>query len=123
MASATSRRDFLKTSGVFVVGFGAASVSGASPLGAAFQGVRISDIQVGNDQFEINVQYEKQHRDSLQDFADFQFMLADGQRLLWRGTAHDKAYPARNPAAEEKRIQTAVGRLLEQFPPQSGRDL
>lgn len=53
----------------------------ADQLGAAFQGVRISDIQVGNDQFEINVQYEKQHRDSLQDFADFQFMLADGQQL------------------------------------------
>lgn len=45
------------------------------------------------------------------------FTLADSQRFLWRGTAHDKAYPARNPAAEEKRIRTAVGRLLEQFPP------
>ncbi|WP_425398477.1 efflux RND transporter permease subunit [Aeoliella sp.] len=53
----------------------------ANQLGAAFQGVRINDIQVGNDQFEINVQYEKQHRDSLQEFTDFQFMLSDGQQL------------------------------------------
>ena len=45
------------------------------------------------------------------------FTLAGSQRFLWRGTAHDKAYPARNPTAEEKRIRTAVGRLLEQFPP------
>jgi len=58
-----------------------------------------------------------------QSTLSLRFMLADGQRLLWRGTAHDKAYPARNPAAEEKRIQTAVGRLLEQFPPQSGSNL
>ena len=53
----------------------------ATQLGAAFQGVRVNDIQVGNDQFEINVQYEKEHRDSLQDFSDFQFMLSDGQQL------------------------------------------
>jgi hypothetical protein len=51
------------------------------------------------------------------------FTRADSQRILWQGTAHDRAYPARNPAAEEKRIQTAVGRLLEQFPPQPARDL
>ncbi|MEZ6080441.1 MAG: hypothetical protein R3C56_33655 [Pirellulaceae bacterium] len=34
-----------------------------------------------NDQFEINVQYEKEHRNSLQDFADFQFMLAGGKQV------------------------------------------
>ena len=37
-SSATSRRDFLKTSGVFVVSFGAAAVSPASALVAAAQG-------------------------------------------------------------------------------------
>ena len=46
------------------------------------------------------------------------FTLADGRRSIWRGTAHDKAYPASNADAQEQRIRTAVGRLLEQFPPQ-----
>jgi len=45
------------------------------------------------------------------------FVLAENQQFLWRGTAKDKAYPARNPEEQELRIRTAVGRLLEQFPP------
>lgn len=45
------------------------------------------------------------------------FVLADNQQFLWRGTAKDKAYPARNSEEQELRIRTAVGRLLEQFPP------
>ena len=45
------------------------------------------------------------------------FVLADNQQFLWRGTANDKAYPARNRGERELRIRTAVGRLLEQFPP------
>jgi hypothetical protein len=48
------------------------------------------------------------------------FTLADSQRLIWRGTANDKAYPARNPDAQEERVRTAVGMLLEQFPPSPG---
>jgi hypothetical protein len=44
-------------------------------------------------------------------------VLAGSQRFIWRGTANDKAYPARNLDAREERIRTAVGRLLEQFPP------
>ena len=46
------------------------------------------------------------------------FTLADSEGTIWRGTAQDKAYPARNADAQEQRIRTAVGRLLEQFPPQ-----
>lgn len=53
----------------------------ASQLSAAFQGTKVTDMQVGNDQFEINVQYEKEDRDSLEDFADFQFMLANGKQV------------------------------------------
>jgi len=49
------------------------------------------------------------------------FALADSRRFIWRGTAHDKAYPARNAVAHEQRIRTAVDRLLEQFPPQHGQ--
>ena len=45
------------------------------------------------------------------------FELADSQRFIWRGTAIDQAYPASNPDVQEERIRTAVGRLLEQFPP------
>ena len=53
----------------------------ATQLGAAYQGTKVTDMQIGNDQFEINVQYEKEYRDSLQDFADFQFMLAGGKQI------------------------------------------
>jgi hypothetical protein len=45
------------------------------------------------------------------------FVLANNQQFLWRGTANDNAYPARNPDARELRVRMAVGRLLEQFPP------
>jgi hypothetical protein len=44
-------------------------------------------------------------------------LLPGNRQLIWRGTANDKAYPARNQGAQEQRIRTAVGRLLEQFPP------
>ena len=49
------------------------------------------------------------------------FTLADSPRTIWRATAHDKAYPASNADAQEQRIRTAVGRLLEQFPQQHGQ--
>ena len=45
------------------------------------------------------------------------FVLADKQKFLWRGTANDNAYPARNSRERELRIRTAVSSLLEQFPP------
>ena len=53
----------------------------ATQLSAAYQGTKVTDMQIGNDQFEINVQYEKEFRDSLQDFSDFQFMLAGGKQV------------------------------------------
>lgn len=53
----------------------------ANQLAAAYQGTKVTDMQIGNDQFEINVQYQKEHRDSLQDFSDFQFMLADRKQV------------------------------------------
>lgn len=49
------------------------------------------------------------------------FTLADSQQSIWRGTVYDMAYPARNADAQEQRIRMAVGRLLEQFPPQRGQ--
>ena len=49
------------------------------------------------------------------------FTLADSQQSIWRGTVYDMAYPARNADAQEQRIRMAVGRLLEQFPPQHGQ--
>jgi len=45
------------------------------------------------------------------------FMHADGLQPIWRGTVDDDAYPARNTDAWEARIRTAVGMLLDQFPP------
>ncbi|EMI53220.1 efflux RND transporter permease subunit [Rhodopirellula sallentina] len=53
----------------------------ATQLSAAYQGTKVTDMQIGNDLFEINVQYEKEHRDSVQEFADFQFMLAGGKQV------------------------------------------
>jgi Domain of unknown function (DUF4136) len=49
------------------------------------------------------------------------FVLANNQQFLWRGTAVDSGYPARNPDARELRIRMAVGRLLEQFPPSNSQ--
>ena len=48
------------------------------------------------------------------------FLLAETRKPVWRGTADDQAYPARNADAFEIRVRTAVGMLLEQFPPTSG---
>jgi len=48
-----------------------------------------------------------------------EIVLAESHRFAWRGTAHDTAYPARDPAAREQRVRIAVGRLLEEFPPES----
>lgn len=59
----------------------------ANQLSAAYQGTKVTDMQIGNDQFEINVQYEKEHRDSLQDFSDFQFMLDGGKQVPLRAVA------------------------------------
>jgi len=42
---------------------------------------------------------------------------ADTRQFIWRGQSTDEAYPARNPAAWNERIITAVDMLLEQFPP------
>ncbi|UCC56701.1 MAG: DUF4136 domain-containing protein [Gammaproteobacteria bacterium] len=42
---------------------------------------------------------------------------ANTRQFIWRGQSSDEAYPARNPAAWEKRIRTAVDKLLEEFPP------
>ena len=59
----------------------------ATQLSAAYQGTKVTDMQIGNDQFEINVQYEKEYRDSLQDFSDFQFLLADGKQIPLQSVA------------------------------------
>ncbi|MBB3207774.1 multidrug efflux pump subunit AcrB [Rhodopirellula rubra] len=53
----------------------------ASQLSAAFQGAKISDIQAGVDQYEINVQLAPDSRDTLESFLDFQFILAGGTQV------------------------------------------
>ncbi|QEG24677.1 efflux RND transporter permease subunit [Mariniblastus fucicola] len=59
----------------------------ASQLSTAFQGSKISDIQAGVDQYEINVQFAPESRDTLQSFYDFQFILADGDRIPLQSVA------------------------------------
>ena len=46
--------------------------------------------------------------------------FADSQRIVWRGTARDEAYPTTNSEIQEERVRTAVELLLAQFPPPPG---
>ena len=83
----------------------------ANQLSAAYQGTKVTDMQIGNDQFEINVQYEKEHRNSLQDFADFQFMLAGGKQVPL-GAVADVTYQygwSRSARTDGWRTVTLIG--------------
>lgn len=42
------------------------------------------------------------------------------RRLLWRGYATDEVNLSQGPKADEKRINEAVRRLLQRFPPEKG---
>jgi hypothetical protein len=44
-------------------------------------------------------------------------VLAQDRRLIWRGSASDEVYPDLSAEAREKRINTAVERILAPFPP------
>ena len=59
----------------------------ASQLSTAFQGARISDIQSGVDQYEINVQFAPESRDTLKSFYDFQLILASGVQVPLQSVA------------------------------------
>ncbi|WP_372722370.1 efflux RND transporter permease subunit, partial [Novipirellula sp.] len=59
----------------------------ASQLSTAFQGAKISDIQAGVDQYEINVQLAPESRDTLGSFLDFQFILAGGIQVPLQSVA------------------------------------
>jgi hypothetical protein len=53
----------------------------------------------------------------MQATLSLEFTRAGTRQFIWRGQSTDEAYPARNSAAWEKRLSTAVDMLLEQFPP------
>ncbi|QDV83596.1 efflux RND transporter permease subunit [Planctomycetes bacterium TBK1r] len=59
----------------------------ASQLSTAFQGAKINDIQVGVEQYEINVQLAPESRDTLESFLDFRFILADGAQVPLQSVA------------------------------------
>ncbi|TWU43163.1 Toluene efflux pump membrane transporter TtgB [Novipirellula aureliae] len=59
----------------------------ASQLSTAFQGTKISDIQTGVDQYEINVQLAPESRNTLESFYDFQFVLAGGAQVPLQSVA------------------------------------
>lgn len=59
----------------------------ASQLSTAFQGAKISDVQSGVDQYEINVQLAPKSRDTLESFYDFHFVLSDGSQVPLRSVA------------------------------------
>jgi hypothetical protein len=44
-------------------------------------------------------------------------VLAQDRRLIWRGSASAEVYPDLSPEAREKRIRTAVEKILAPFPP------
>ena len=60
----------------------------SSQLGAAFQGAKISDIQAGVDQYEINVQLAVDSRNTLESFLNFQFILPGGVRVPLQSVAN-----------------------------------
>ncbi|WP_404308803.1 efflux RND transporter permease subunit [Neorhodopirellula lusitana] len=59
----------------------------ASQLSTAFQGAKISDVQAGVDQYEINVQFAPESRNTLESFLDFQFILSGGVRVPLQSVA------------------------------------
>ena len=44
-------------------------------------------------------------------------VLAHDRQLIWRGSASDEVYPDLSPEAREKRIRSAVEKILAPFPP------
>ncbi|MDA1014406.1 MAG: efflux RND transporter permease subunit [Planctomycetota bacterium] len=63
------------------VGLGLDASAMAGQLQAAFQGATANDIQVGPEQYEIDVQFQASDQDSLADLDDFAFVLADGGQI------------------------------------------
>ena len=59
----------------------------SSQLSTAFQGAKISDIQAGVDQYEINVQLAPNSRNTLESFLDFQFILVGGVQVPLQSVA------------------------------------
>ena len=59
----------------------------SSQLSTAFQGAKISDIQAGVDQYEINVQLAPESRNTLESFLDFQFVLPGGIQVPLQSVA------------------------------------
>ena len=59
----------------------------SSQLSTAFQGAKISDIQAGVDQYEINVQLAPDSRNTLDSFLDFQFILPGGIQVPLQSVA------------------------------------
>ena len=59
----------------------------SSQISNAFQGAKISDIQAGVDQYEINVQLAPDSRNTLESFLDFQFILPGGIQVPLQSVA------------------------------------
>ncbi|QDV70497.1 Toluene efflux pump membrane transporter TtgB [Rosistilla carotiformis] len=60
----------------------------SSQLSTAFQGAKISDIQAGVDQYEINVQLDAESRNTLESFLDFEFILPGGVQVPLQSVAN-----------------------------------
>jgi hydrophobic/amphiphilic exporter-1 (mainly G- bacteria), HAE1 family len=65
--------------GAYGMGMDAAGV--AHQLRAAFQGLKVDDIQVGPEPYEIEVRLDRMDRNSLEDLENFALVLNDGTRI------------------------------------------
>ncbi len=62
-------------------GLGLSVQSMANQLSTAFQGTTADDVQVGAAQYEINVRFDPENRDNLDDLLNFHFILSDGAQV------------------------------------------
>jgi hydrophobic/amphiphilic exporter-1 (mainly G- bacteria), HAE1 family len=63
------------------VGLGLDAATMAGQLQAAFQGATANEIQVGPEQYEVNVQLKAADQDSLADLDDFFFLMSNGKPI------------------------------------------
>ena len=62
-------------------GLGLNTTSMANQVRAAFQGITVDEVQVGDESYEIDVRLSRDAQDDLADLDYFQFTLADGKQV------------------------------------------
>jgi hydrophobic/amphiphilic exporter-1 (mainly G- bacteria), HAE1 family len=109
------------------VGLGLDAASMASQIQAGFRGVTADEIQVGSENYEIDVQFNAADQDSLADLDDFYFLSPDGKSVPLSAVANVDASRGWSRVAriDGRRTVTLIGevdtrvtntaRLIEKF--------